>query len=1138
MIKRITALGSVLLLSALPVWVGALGLGNIDLKSGLNQPLEARIPLSSLQAGDLESLHVGLAAPEHFQRAGVDRPFFLAKLKFSAQTGTDGTSFIRVSSRQQVSEPFLNFLVEVSWPRGRVIREYTLLLDPPVYGAAISRAVKTTVAAVAKAPAVASKPLSPAAAPVVAATPAASSAAVPVATGGSYGPTTRKDTLWSLARRFRGDPTVSIQQMMLAILGANPEAFSKNNINTLRAGVVLRVPGNSDVEALSKREALAEVKRQEIEWREMRQGQAARVAKAPVGKPVAGGQGVAKNGVEAKADEARLKLLSAGQGAGAGTAAKPVADVAVLRDELNVALEDADTKRVENENLQTRLAEADALIADLKRLVELKDDNISALQNNIAESSTAVAVAEAAPPLKVAAVDPATPDSPPETFLDTLRDALPVDPVLLGGGIGLLLLLVGASSWLRRRRAGSAVAETVAEPVSSGDVTELAGFEEEPEVAEAEVPAVTDELAEVTEAEAEESAPVAEAATEEDPLAEVNVYLAYERFDQAEDLVRGAVEKYPERHEYKLKLLEIFCAARSVEAFETTAMALQEAVGADHALMEKAHAWWAELSPERALFAPLSEETPAEFSETHVGDADNEAVFDVTEGDEVAEGMSDTVKMDSTDFDLGFGEESEAVEGTEESLAAATNSDLDFDLGFGEEAEDGGQDTAEQDPVGSDSVVDFDLGFEMDAGEAEDSAAEASLPGSDSDVDFDLGAASDESLEIATAATDDEGLDVVLGEAEGDGSISLDDEPVAEVLEVEAAEVAGDVEGGLLDTVVLDEAEDTNESGAEDETTEVVELEPDSDFAALFEEEAPAGDTGPDDEPVAESLEVEASEVTEFDGGLDLVLDEVESTSESGLEDETAEAEELETDSDFAALFEEEAPAEDTGLDFDLGEGSEVADTIVMEVPMEVDEPMVSADDTAVAGELPEVDDDLAALFESDEESAPVSDEVTAAAPESEEAGAEDDGLASLFDVESSDDGDDSLELEPDVADSEGETDTDFGALSEEDSPAEDSALDLDLSEADDKGEDASADFESTQYALQDAPAADTASVSADEDLSIPMDETQAKLDLAQAYVDSDDQEGGRGILEEILAEGNETQKQEAQALLDQMAGG
>ncbi len=1117
MIKRIAALGSVLLLSALPVWVGALGLGSIDLKSGLNQPLEARIPLSSLQAGDLENLHVGLAAPEHFQRAGIDRPFFLAKLKFRPQTAADGTSYVRVFSRQRVSEPFLNFLIEVSWPRGRVIREYTLLLDPPVYGAAISRAVKTTVPVATRAPAAASKAKRrTAAAPAVAAASGGSApAAVPVATGGSYGPTTRSDTLWSLARRFRGDPTVSIQQMMLAILRANPEAFSKGNINTLRAGVVLQIPGNQDIESLSKREALAEVKRQQVEWQEMRRGKTAQVARTPAGKPAAGSREEPAKAVEDKAAEARLKLVSAGQGAGAGSMAKPEVNVAGLRDELNVALEDADTKRVENENLSARLAEADALIADLKRLVELKDDNIAALQSKIGAPDTAAPVTETMPSPTMAAPEaaptPVAPTPPPPTLLETLRDILPVDPVLLGGGIGLLLLLFGASSWLRRRRAAADdVAETA--PVASrADVTEeVVGVEEEEAAETADEEAVddtvpaSDEPAVAVEVDEEEPAPAAEAVEEEDPLAEVNVYLAYERFDQAEELVRGAVEKYPDRYEYRLKLLEIFCAARNVEAFETAAMDLQETVGADHALMEKAHSWWAELSPSRALFAPLDEEPPAEFSDTHVGMGGDDAVFDVTEGDEADEvqatgdeqGMTDTIHADGMDFDLGFGDASESVEETGEAPGVATDSELDFDLGFGEETEDGVEGAVEQAPVGSDSEVDFDLGLAAEADEAEESSAETSPLGSDSEVDFDLGSgevvdadesvASEDSAEVADAAADDEGLDIVLGEEESDSSLDLDDEPAADSLATGASEA-------------------------------------------------------------------------EADEGLDIVLDEEESASELGLDDQPSESSEAETDSDFAALFEEESPAEDTNLDFDLGEGAEdfgQADTVVVPAPEGVVETEVSVDDKAAAGDLPDVDDDLAALFESDEESVSTQDDTASASPAPGEAETVD-GLATLFDAEPAEDGDNGPDLELGAADSEAEEEADFGALFEEESAAEgtDSTAVPELSDEDDgasgseqeasadtENEESSGDFESTHYMLQDSPAdkesPDSADVPMDADLSVPVDEVQAKLDLAQAYVDSGDQEGGRGILDEILAEGNEAQKQEAQALLDQMKGG
>ena len=121
----------ILLLSAIPLWAQALGLGELELNSGLNQPFDARIKLLSPTAGDLNNLKVQLADIDAFRRAGVDRPFILSKLKFEIEINETGADYIRVTSREPIREPFLNFLVEANWSNGRLFREYTVLLDPP-----------------------------------------------------------------------------------------------------------------------------------------------------------------------------------------------------------------------------------------------------------------------------------------------------------------------------------------------------------------------------------------------------------------------------------------------------------------------------------------------------------------------------------------------------------------------------------------------------------------------------------------------------------------------------------------------------------------------------------------------------------------------------------------------------------------------------------------------------------------------------------------------------------------------------------------------------------------------------------------------------------------------------------------------
>ena len=127
-------LSLVLILMLVPGLAYALGLGKLDLKSALNEPFEARIQLLSPTADELDSLNVALADNDAFERARLDRPFELSKLKFALRRSPDdGPDYIRVFSSEPIREPFLNFLVEVSWSKGRLYREYTVLLDPPLY---------------------------------------------------------------------------------------------------------------------------------------------------------------------------------------------------------------------------------------------------------------------------------------------------------------------------------------------------------------------------------------------------------------------------------------------------------------------------------------------------------------------------------------------------------------------------------------------------------------------------------------------------------------------------------------------------------------------------------------------------------------------------------------------------------------------------------------------------------------------------------------------------------------------------------------------------------------------------------------------------------------------------------------------
>ncbi|MFZ2507425.1 MAG: hypothetical protein WAW79_02980, partial [Steroidobacteraceae bacterium] len=218
-----------------PTMTLALGLGEIRLGSALNEPLSAEIDLVAATPEELGSLQAQLASSEHFQRYGLDRPAYLESLEFRVGRGQDGRSVLLVRSRSAIAEPFVSFLVDVSWPRGRLLREYTVLLDPPVFAPQATQAAAPPISA----PVVQ-------AAPARAVPPPAATAAGDMAGPGSVAVDDVSsyrvelgDTLYGIARSLSSGERSATQRMMIGLFRANPEAF-QGNINLLRAGAILR----------------------------------------------------------------------------------------------------------------------------------------------------------------------------------------------------------------------------------------------------------------------------------------------------------------------------------------------------------------------------------------------------------------------------------------------------------------------------------------------------------------------------------------------------------------------------------------------------------------------------------------------------------------------------------------------------------------------------------------------------------------------------------------------------------------------------------------------------------------------------------------------------------------------------------
>ena len=359
----------------------ALGLGEVTLKSALNQPLVAEIELLEVRDLASDELIPTLASPEEFTKAGVDRQYFLTDLKFTPVLKPSGKSVIRITSSKPVREPYLNFLVEVLWPNGRLLREYTVLLDPPLYSPPSTLAVAPQLPVAApRAPAAAApRP----AAPVAPAAPRPSAAAPAAASplNDKEYKTTGSDTLWEIAQRVRAGG--SVHQTMLAIQDLNPGAFVDGNINRLKSGQVLRLPDEQQIKTRAQGEAVAQVAEQNNAWREGRVPAGTRQLDATK-RSVAGAAPAAAPSKDS------LKLVSAEAGKStAGSDKGAAGESKALSDKLAVTRESLDSTRRENDELKGRMGDLQGQLDKLQRLIQLKDDQLAKLQADLAAQNKA-----------------------------------------------------------------------------------------------------------------------------------------------------------------------------------------------------------------------------------------------------------------------------------------------------------------------------------------------------------------------------------------------------------------------------------------------------------------------------------------------------------------------------------------------------------------------------------------------------------------------------------------------------------------------------------------------------------------------------------------------------------------------------
>ncbi|MEI6738437.1 MAG: FimV/HubP family polar landmark protein, partial [Pseudomonadota bacterium] len=275
------ALGGIFLALSASI-ANAAGLGKLSVNSALGQPLAAEIELVSLQPGEFEVLTARIASTEAYVEARIEYSPLLRQLRFAVERRANGQPVLKISSNAPINEPFVDMLVEMSWPSGRLVREYPILLDPLGFNEA---RIQAPAAAVSTRP-VTAAPVAPTATtvPITSAVPSASNE-LTASKGDTYGPVKRGDTLAKIANEMKSDG-VSLDQMLVALFRENKQAFIKDNMNQLKTGQILRIPSATDVAKLSKNDATKEVRVQVADWKSYREQIAGAVVSAPA-KPAA-----------------------------------------------------------------------------------------------------------------------------------------------------------------------------------------------------------------------------------------------------------------------------------------------------------------------------------------------------------------------------------------------------------------------------------------------------------------------------------------------------------------------------------------------------------------------------------------------------------------------------------------------------------------------------------------------------------------------------------------------------------------------------------------------------------------------------------------------------------------------------------
>jgi pilus assembly protein FimV len=601
-------LGAAAVSAALLTQAHAVGLGQLTVLSALGQPLQAEIELTSISRDEAGSLAVKLAAPDAFRQANIEYNPALQNLRFAIDQ-RNGRPVVRVTSSQPVNEPFVDLLIEVSSRDSRLVREYVLLLDP--VGNRRIQSAESTPAPSAPAPAAQRQ-----------SRPAASSPAPAQESAETY-TVKRGDTLAGIAGQTRREG-VSLDQMLVAMQRANPNAFVGNNMNRLRSGQILNLPSSEAARSVDSTEARRIVVAQSADFNNYRNRLAAQVAPATSGQQDENRQ-LASGRITSRVEEQK----------------NPAAE---SRDRLQVSRSGAAPSAVDTEEriakekalaeANSRVAELEKTVNDLQKLLEIRNRDLAAKQNAAAAQSapaassapanapaaSATAAAAAAGANPPAAAAPSTGDAssasapaakpapavvkpkpvakpapapvPEPGFVESLAG----NPAAFGGGALILALLAGlgvSRSRAKKKAALAAAAVSNMRQNSSLKTNSLFGAPGGQNV---------DTSNSVFNSNFSPSASQLDT-NEVDPVAEADVYIAYGRDAQAEEILKEALRNQPDRTAVRGKLLEIYANRKDLRAFETTAAELHAMTKGQGEEWEQAATLGATLDPTNPLYA-------------------------------------------------------------------------------------------------------------------------------------------------------------------------------------------------------------------------------------------------------------------------------------------------------------------------------------------------------------------------------------------------------------------------------------------------------------------------------------------------------------------------------------------------------